>query len=242
MTRKLFWEDPYLKRFEAVITDAGMEGIFLDSTAFYPSGGGQPGDTGRLMVDGKIIDIIDTRKLDDRIAHITNSISESHEAKTVGEINWPRRYQHMRFHTAIHLIDAIVNRNPEYAGLITGSQIYEDRARVDFSLESLDPELANSIIKETNEVIEEKHKVISYFIDAEEAKRIENLARTVPGRELLLKMDTIRIVEIEGVDRQADGGTHVANTSEIGEISLVKIENKGRNNKRMVISIPPAGA
>lgn len=241
MTIKVYWEDAYARKFQGAVIDVSAESVILDRTAFYPAGGGQPGDTGIIAAGGSAFKVTDTRKAGEDVSHLIGEFTGKIGDTVEGEIDWGRRYQHMRYHTAIHLIDAVVNRKPEYAGIITGSQIYEDRARVDFALESLSMELANDFIRQSNLIIGEKHPIRSYFISAEEAAGIDNLARTAPGRDLLKTMDTVRIVEIEGIDRQADGGTHVSNLAEIGKITLSKIENKGRNNKRMVITLDNGG-
>ena len=241
MTRKVYWEDSYIRKFQATVIDASDESVILDRTAFYPAGGGQPADTGIITAGGTVFKVTDTRKAGEDVSHFVSGFSGKIGDIVGGEIDWDRRYQHMKYHTAIHLIDAVVNRNPEYAGIITGSQIYEDRARVDFALEGFSMEQANEFIRQSNLIIGEKHPVRSYFISAEEAAGIENLARTAPGRDLLKTMDKVRIVEIEGIDRQADGGTHVSSLAEIGKITLSKIENKGRNNKRMVIVLESGG-
>ncbi len=241
MTIKIYWEDTYIRKFQGAVIDVSDESVILDRTAFYPAGGGQPADTGIITADGTVFKVTDTRKAGENVSHLISGFSGKIGETVEGEIDWGRRYQHMKYHTAIHLIDAVVNRKPEYAGIITGSQIYEDRARVDFALEGFSMEQANEFIRQSNLIIGEKHPVRSYFISAEEAAGIDNLARTAPGRELLKTMDKVRIVEIEGVDRQADGGTHVSNLAEIGKITLSKIENKGRNNKRMVITLENGG-
>ncbi|EQD64470.1 Threonyl/alanyl tRNA synthetase SAD [mine drainage metagenome] len=153
----------------------------------------------------------------------------------IQEIDWNRRYSHMRYHTAIHIIDAVVHHSAGKYGLITGSQIYQDRARVDFDFPEFSRELADKIIDDSNLVIAQKHPILIKEMTSEEALAIPDLARTEPGRELIRKLSMVRVIEIVGVDAQADGGTHVNNTAEVGKIHLSGIESKGRRNKRMNI-------
>ena len=139
----------------------------------------------------------------------------------------------MRYHTAIHIIDGVVNRDYSDRGLITGSQIYEDRARVDFDLPGITREMAEEIIGKANEVISSNHNIYAREISSDEAQRIPGLARTAPGRELIKSLDRVRIIDISGFDTQADGGTHVSNTREVGEITFRSIQSKGAHNKRV---------
>lgn len=238
VTRKLYWEDPYITEFRTTVAGRTEEGILLNETAFYPEGGGQPGDTGTIVCGGVTFNVSNTVKIGDDPLHVLSDPNAVAVGSVVdGKIDWDRRYAHMRFHTAIHIIDAVVHRLYGNHGLITGSQIYTDRARVDFSMETLTMEEAGKIVDSANEIISQNHTVRSYFITREEASSIKDLARTAPGRELVERMTSIRIVEIEGVDLQADGGTHVRSTGEVGRIELLKIENKGRRNKRMIIGV-----
>ncbi|MGP6240385.1 alanyl-tRNA editing protein [Cuniculiplasma sp. SKW4] len=238
MTEKLYLNDSYLKECDSRIVRINERGIILDKTVFYASGGGQPGDSGKIIFNGKEFTVKDTVKDGDDVLHIIDN-PETLELDGVVrcQIDWERRYAHMKYHGAIHLIDAVVNMNPDYEGLITGSQIYDDRARVDFSIEDFSQEIAQNLIEKTNSVINENHEIIVKYMPGEEAVKIKNLARTEPGRQLIQKLETVRIIEIVGVDQQADGGTHVRNTSEIGKINLQKIENKGKKNKRMYFTI-----
>ncbi len=238
MTEKLYWNDPYTAMFRATVTGKTSEGIFLSETAFYPEGGGQPGDTGTLIASSLSYLVSNTVKSGDEPLHIIADTSGLEEGAAVeGRIDWIRRYSHMRFHTAIHIIDAVVHTIYGSHGLITGSQIYTDRARVDFSIDSMTADDARKIVDSANVIVSEGHTVRDYFISREDAAGIRDLARTAPGRDLISRMDRVRIVEIEGVDLQADGGTHVRNTREVGTIGLVKVENKGRRNKRMIINL-----
>jgi misacylated tRNA(Ala) deacylase len=139
----------------------------------------------------------------------------------------------MKLHTALHIIDGVVEKM--YSGKITGSQIYDDRARIDFDVPGLDKAKAQEIIDNSQKVVNDNHKVTVKFLTKSEASAIQNIARTAPGEELLNSLDRVRIIDIEGFDFQLDGGTHVAQTKEVGKINITKYENKGSHNKRIEI-------
>ena len=235
MVDKLFWKDQYMKEFDATVV-ASEGGIELDRTAFYPTGGGQPCDFGTLTVDGKRISIADVKKEGDRIIHFAEAGARITTGSAVhGQIDWGRRYAHMRYHTLLHIVDGVVEKH--YNGKVTGGQIYEDRARMDFDIPMMDRQKADEIAAKAQEVIDENHPVTQKFLSVEEAAAIPNLSRTLPGNELLKTLDSIRVIDIEGFDMQLDGGTHVANTSEIGRIRLGSYESRGAHNKRVVFTI-----
>ncbi|MGP6220254.1 alanyl-tRNA editing protein [Caldiplasma sukawensis] len=239
MTEKIYLKDAYLKETTANVLDITDSGIILDKTVFYAAGGGQPGDKGWIISEGKKMKIIDTVKSGDDVLHVAdlNDLDHNIKGKDVKAIiDWERRHMLMRFHSAVHIIDAAVHLYNNET-LITGSQIYDDRARVDFSVSNFSQDLANEIIENANRIISEKHNINVKFLPKDEALKIEGLARTEPGRKLLESLETVRIIEIEGVDMQSDGGTHVKNTSEVGTIVLQKIENKGSKNKRMYFNL-----
>ncbi len=234
MTEKLYFDDMYLKEFDAKVTKVEVGKVFLDRTVFYPEGGGQPNDTGYLTYGGKKIKVDDVQKEGDDIAHITEGSANVREGQEVhGVIDWERRYIHMRYHTAIHIIDGVVSKYHGNEALLTGGQIYEDRARIDMNIENFSREFVDKVIEETNSVIKEGHRIYPKNITREEALSMPNLARTEPGRRLIETLETVRLIVIEGLDEQSDGGTHVSSTSEVGKVVIKKIENKGRRNKRI---------
>jgi len=239
MTLKLYLENSYLKNAAATVTEQGDDYLQFDRTIFYPVGGGQPSDRGHVEIDGRTYQIVEALKDDGEVKHITSEkIEDNVSGKTaVLSIDWERRYIHMKYHTAIHIIDAVVHLlgNPDM--LITGSQIYEDRARIDFDFEKLDRDTASDLVERANRVVEEGHPIVVREIPRDEALSIEGLARTEPGKKLIMSLEKVRVVEIQGLDMQADGGTHVRNTSEIGKINLGKVQSKGKHNKRMEIRI-----
>ncbi len=233
MTLQLYWQDAYLKEFDSNVERVEGNKIVLSETAFYPTSGGAPNDTGRLVVNGKELRVVDVKKEGGEIIHIVDSEAGARAGDTAhGVIDWDRRYHVMRYHTALHLLDAVVERN--HPGCrITGGQIFVDRARMDLDFPELNRELAQRIIDETNAVAREGHRVIAREISRAEALKMPNLARTEPGRLMIMRMDSIRLIEIEGLDVQMDGGVHVANTTEIGRILFNAYENKGTHRRRM---------
>jgi misacylated tRNA(Ala) deacylase len=236
MTKKLYWEDAYVKEFDAGVVETGDKGLVLDQTAFYPTGGGQANDTGSISVDGRPYRITDVRKEGEVIYHVTDEKIECRSGTRVhGIIDWDRRYRLMRYHTFLHVMDAVIHK--KYGGKITGGIIYPDRAHMDFDMPELNRELAVRIIEESNTIAAEGHAVSSRFLTNEEAQKIPELARTAPGGEIVKGLDRIRIVAIEDLDFQADGGTHVANTSEIGSMRLSDFKNKGTHRKRVEIML-----
>jgi misacylated tRNA(Ala) deacylase len=234
MTRKLFWEDAYLKEFEASVIKTEGNTIILDQTVFYPTGGGQQNDTGIITAEGRDYKVIDVKKNGEDIIHtVEGEVAIPVGTKITGKIDWDRRYAMMRHHTAVHVLGALVQK--KYGGGSTGGMITVDKAHLDFDCPQLNREIAAELAKESSRVAEEGHNVYQKFITQEEALKLPDLVRTEPGRALIQKLETVRIVDIENFDVQTDGGTHVANTKEIGKIKLSNFENKGSHRKRIEI-------
>ena len=235
-TRERFREDAYCRECEASVTAADEQGIQLDCTVFYPNGGGQPGDRGVLVLaDGREIVIADTRKGADPgvIVHVPEDGPAA--ADLVGQvvtarIDWTRRHRMMRVHTLLHLLGAVVG-----AG-VTGGSIRDDGSgRLDFDLPdpSLDKE---SITEDLNRLVRGDHPVAPRWVDERELDENPELVRTMsvaPPRG----QGRVRLLEIEGVDLQACGGTHVARTGEIGQVEVRKIEKKGKHNRRVNVRL-----
>ncbi len=233
----LYHEDSYLRRFDATVVAVEGRALALDRTAFYPGGGGQMADRGALLVDGRHLPLAGLRKEGDVIWHeVTEDAGDLPVvgAAVTGELDWDFRYRMMRTHTALHLLCGLIFTN--YGAQVTGGQMYPDRARMDFSMEGFTPALTRDIEMSVNQAIAENHEVKVYRLPREQAMEIPDLIRTKIN---LLPPDIheIRIVEIVGVDLQADGGTHVHETSEVGSVRVLKTENKGKQNKRMEIAI-----
>jgi len=230
MTYKLYLENQYEKEFIAKVVSIDDKKVKLDKTIFYPEGGGQPGDKGEI--NG--IMVIDTKKDGDDVIHILEKEPTFKVGEIVkGKIDWNRRYKLMRSHTAAHLVSSVINKKT--GAEITGNQLEEDKIRIDFSLEKFDKEAIAKYVDETNEILKKNLEVKVYTIPREEALKMESLTKLRIGIPANLK--TIRIVDIGGYDIQADGGTHVKNTEEIGRLELIKCENKGKNNRRVYLKV-----
>lgn len=236
MTEKLYWKDQYMKEFNAKVIKAEDGGLILDQTVFYPTGGGQQNDIGKLIANSVEYRVADVKRSGDDILHVLEpmvQITEGTEVK--GQIDWDRRYILMRYHTAVHILGAVMAK--QYNGNATGGQIYTDKAHLDFDCPTLTRELAVKIAEESNRIAHEEHNVSAKFVTQTAALATPELVRTEPGRELLKGLDKVRVVDIEGFDIQTDGGTHVLNTREIGDIKFNKFDNKGSHRKRIEIVI-----
>jgi misacylated tRNA(Ala) deacylase len=234
MTIELFRADAYARRCDAQITAVGPGGLHLDQTVFFPTGGGQPGDRGRLLLtDGKSLDVIDTVKGAENGA-VVHRLSDSATLPAVGtrliaEIYWPRRHRLMRMHSALHLLCAAINE------AVTGGQVGEHKSRLDFDVRS--NKLDKLEIAEAMERwIAEDRPIREHWISAEEFATRPELVRTV-GVQPPVVDGRVRLIEIEGIDLQACGGTHVRSTGEIGGVTVGKIENKGRHNRRVHLGL-----
>ena len=232
MTELLFRDDAYLKSCEAQVVSATADDIRLDRTVFYTEGGGQPGDTGTLTLDdGSVIKIVDTLKGEahDDILHVPaeGSALPAPGDKVTAEIDWDRRHRLMRMHSCLHLLCAAVE------GDVTGGQVSDGKGRIDFNLPdtSLDKEaIANTI----NTFIAEDHPVRTRWITDEDLAQSPELVRTMSVKPPKTG-GRVRLLEIESVDLQPCGGTHVKSTGETGPIEVGKVENKGRQNRRVTI-------
>jgi misacylated tRNA(Ala) deacylase len=229
MTRKLYWEQPYSTEFTARVVSIEGNRVELDQTLFYPRGGGVSSDMG--LLGGKRV--TETTKEGSRILHSLESNTGLEVGQMVtGKIDWSRRHRLMRMHTAGHLLSALFYKSN---CLITGNQIDVERSRMDFNLEVFDRSQIESQVNEANRLIAQDAPVKSYFLARDEAAKVHELvklAEAAPPAE-----EQLRIVEIAGIDRQADGGLHVARLGEIGRINLLKLENKGKTNRRMYYDV-----
>jgi misacylated tRNA(Ala) deacylase len=231
VTEELFLGDSYLREFEAVVVELSGREVILDRTAFYPGGGGQPPDRGTLGIGPVHASVVDARREGRQVIHVLDNPIPDTVRELEGSLDWERRYGHMRHHTALHVLSGVIWRN--FGAKVTGGQMRSDRARMDFSFpEEWTTGVVGEIERRTNEALAEERPVKVYELPREEALENPDLIRTqvnlVPERVRM-----IRIVEIEGIDTQADGGTHVANTGEVGEIEITGHKSKGRQNKRV---------
>jgi misacylated tRNA(Ala) deacylase len=237
VTAELFLTDSYLREFDARVTRLAGREIVLNETAFYPGGGGQPPDKGTLGVGPVRASVVDVRReakpggAGGEIVHVLDNPIPDTVREIRGELDWGRRYAHMRHHTALHVLSGVIWKN--FGAKVTGGQMRPDRARMDFSFpDEWTVDVVGEIERLTNEALAEGRPVKVYELPREEALKNPDLIRTqvnlVPER-----VKVIRIVEIEGLDTQADGGTHVANTREVGEMEITGHKSKGRQNKRI---------
>ncbi|MEJ2602905.1 MAG: alanyl-tRNA editing protein [Gammaproteobacteria bacterium] len=230
MTEKLYETDAYTQSCEAIVVSADEDGIVLDRTVFYPLGGGQPGDRGYLETsDGRRIAIADTRK--GEAGAILHRPGEDAALPAPGEtvtatIDWELRHRHMRMHTCLHLLGAVIPHG------VTGGNISAARSRLDFDMEdTLDKEEVSAAV---NALISADHEVRAQWISGEELRARPELVRTLSVSPPM-HAERIRLLEIPGVDLQPCGGTHVRRTGEIGPVRVSKIEKKGRHNRRVNI-------
>jgi misacylated tRNA(Ala) deacylase len=231
VTKELFLEDSYLNEFQAGVEKVDGREVVLSETAFFPGGGGQPADKGALGIGPVNAAVVDARREGSRIIHVLDRAIPGTVKELKGTLDWERRYAHMRYHTALHVLSGVIWK--AFDAKVTGGQMRPDRARMDFSFPGeWTAEVVGEIERLTNEALAGDHPVKVYELPREEALGNPDLIRTqvnlVPER-----VKTIRIVEIEDLDTQADGGTHVANTREVGEIEITGHKSKGRQNKRV---------
>jgi misacylated tRNA(Ala) deacylase len=230
-TAPLFQQDARLQGCTATVTEVVEAGVVLDRSVFYPLGGGQPGDTGTLRaVDGREWRVVDARKGEGgRILHVLEAGEAPPEAGTTVDatIDWSRRHAHMRMHTCLHLLGSVLRYG------VTGGQISADKGRLDFDTQDeIDKDAVTAAV---NALVAANYPVRSMWITEEELDRQPELVRTLsvkPPRGA----GRIRLLEIPGVDLQPCGGTHVAATGEIGPVTVTRVENKGKRNKRVYVA------
>jgi misacylated tRNA(Ala) deacylase len=231
VTEELFLWNSYEKSFETRVVKLDGREITLDRTAFFPGGGGQPADKGSLGIGPVGADVVDVRREGGSVVHVLDRAIPDTVRDLKGTLDWERRYAHMRYHTALHVLSGVIWQN--FEAKVTGGQMRADRARMDFSFPGeWTADVVGEIERLTNGALAEERQVRVYELERDEALANPDLIRTrvnlVPER-----VRRIRIVEIEGLDTQADGGTHVANTREVGEMGITNHKSKGRQNKRI---------
>ena len=232
MTELLYQTDSYLKEFDAVITSINPDekAVVLDRTAFYPGGGGQPNDVGKL--EG--LTVLKVRKAGDEVLHIVDGDLPPLGTRLHGVIDWDRRYRLMRTHTAMHILCGCVFR--DYGAQVTGGDMEPLKGRMDFEFERLQKELVSVIEAAVNREVQAGRDVRVKILPRLEAFQIPDLIRTKINL-LPEGIQQVRTVEIVGLDLQADGGTHVKNTSEVGQVRVVDYKSKGAINKRIYVEI-----
>ena len=228
-TRKLFWEDMYMRSFDARVVRADGPRVVLDRTAFNPRGGGLLSDTGTLGGSR----VAEALKEGEAIVHVLEGAAPAVGEEVQGELDWERRHRIMRMHTAAHLLSAIVNR--ETGALITGNQIAPLESRIDFNLDQFDREKLTDYVAAVNATAARGLEVKAYFMRREEAQAVPGLVKLANAAPP--SVEILRIVQIGDADTQADGGVHVRNTSEIGQVEALRVDNKGKNNRRLYFTV-----
>ena len=230
MTQALYLEDSYLKECDATVVSA-KDGkyVVLNQTIFYPKGGGQPWDTGKIIKGNEIYNVVYVGKFSGEISHEVDHAGLREDDKVRCVLDWERRYKLMRSHTAAHVFASLLCTGT--GALVTGNQLEEDKIRFDFSLERFDPEILTQYIDKANELFRKDIPVKWYELPREEALKIPGVIKMAEA--FPPEIPRLRIVEVVGVDKQADGGTHVKNLKEVGQIKGLKTENKGKNNRRV---------
>lgn len=234
MTQPLFHAESYLKEFEATVTDVVDGGVVLDQTAFYTGGGGQPTDSGTLTADGQDYQVTGIKRVDGKLVHQIVGDLPTVGSTVIGRIDWDRRYLLMRTHTALHILCGVVWR--DYGAKVTGGNMTPGEARMDFEFENMTAEFAEEVEAKINAEVSAGRDIIINNLTREEAEQVPDLIRTKINL-LPPNIQEIRTIDIHGLDMQADGGTHVANTREVGVIKVVGHESKGRINKRLRIAL-----
>jgi misacylated tRNA(Ala) deacylase len=243
LTEPLYQTDSYRATFEAVVTavNEAEQAVLLNQTVFYPGGGGQPADAGILVVDGRPLPVTRARKGPEGIWHVLGSEAPlpTTGQELQGKIDWQRRYDLMRTHTAMHILCGVVFR--DYGAQVTGGDMEPLKGRMDFEFETLTKDLVSVIEEAVNREVQSGREVRTALLPREEAFAIPDLIRTKinllpPG------IEQVRVVELSGLDLQADGGTHVKNTSEVGRVRVVDYKSKGKINKRIYLELEPVPA
>lgn len=229
--------DSYARVAEGSVLEVFPDGLLLDRTVFYARGGGQPGDVGIIKWDGGSIEVIDTVRRDGKPFHVVADGAELPEPGTAVEsaIDWARRYRTMKTHTALHALSGLVFR--DFDAKVTGGNMTADgEARMDFELDGISVEFGRQVEEMLNAELVKGYPTEVLYLAREEALKDPDLIRTKVN--LIPEwVEEIRVIDIVGLDRQADGGTHVASTLEVGHVEVVKTESKGKANKRMRIKL-----
>ncbi len=234
MTEPLYHTDAYVKDFDATVTAVDGQAVALDRTAFYPGGGGQPNDVGTLSAGGQTWVVTKVRKAGADVWHELNSPPPPVGTAVHGTLDWDRRYRLMRTHTALHILCGVIFR--DYGASVTGGNMEPLKGRLDFEFETMHQDLVREIEVKINAEVDAARPLRVKSLPRDEAFQIPDLIRTKinllpPG------IPEVRTVEIVGLDLQADGGTHVANTSEVGRIRIADYKSKGKINKRIEVGL-----
>lgn len=234
----LFQTNMYLTEFEAEITkiDPETKSVWLTKTAFYPTGGGQPHDIGTITFDSKVFNVVDVKKDGHDVQHV---LAEDPSVLNVGQkvsgkIDWETRYKYQRTHTAMHILCGIIYQ--EFDSTVTGGQIKALEGRMDFDIEKFTRDKVEFIEGRCNEAIQHDYPIKVDFLPRKQADQDPDLIRTKVSL-IPKEVETVRTIDIVGLDKQADGGTHVKSTKEVGKMTITKVDNKGKGRKRLYFSL-----
>lgn len=231
MARPLYLEDSYLRECDSIVqsvTDG--QSVILDRTIFYPRGGGQPSDTGRMVVSGSVFRVLNVTKSEGRITHELDQPASFRPGDSVHcVLDWERRHRLMRMHTGGHVLSAIIHTAT--GARITGNSLEPDESRIDFNLEDFDREKINEYVQKANDALARDLPITIQTMPYAEAMGIPGMVKLAEA--LPPNLPTLRVVQIGDVDLQADGGLHVKSTREVGQIEVTRAENKGKSNRRI---------
>lgn len=230
----LFLEDSYLRDCDATVVSVKDDKyVVLDQTIFYPKGGGQPHDTGRILCRDEVFNVVFVGKFSGEVSHEVDHPGLKAEDTVHCVLDWDRRFKLMRSHTAAHLFASLLCVGT--GALVTGNQLEVDKVRFDFSLERFDPQVLEEYVGKTNALLRTDTPLRWYELPREEALKIPGVVKMAEA--FPPEIPRLRIVEIIGLDKQADGGTHVRSLREVGQIEVLKTENKGKNNRRIYFKL-----
>ena len=238
MTEKMYHLDAYARDFLAQVLARDADHVLLARTAFYPGGGGQPPDQGSLQWQATRRPVVGFRTSGDEVWHQVAGEPPEPGQEVQGEVEWQRRHQLMRTHTAMHILCGVVWR--DYSAQVTGGNMEPLRGRMDFEFPRLSQDLVKEIESKVQDEVRADRRVVARILPREEAFQIPDLIRTKINL-LPAGLQQVRVVEIVGLDLQADGGTHVASTGEVGEVHIVDYKSKGASNKRLVLALGETG-
>jgi len=230
----LCYVDSYLRECKSKVQDLNDHGVILDQTVFYPGGGGQPSDHGKLIWEKNEYLVKGLKRIDGQLVHLIDGDKPEINSEVLSIIDWNKRYKLMRTHTALHILCGVIWR--DYSASVTGGDMKPLSGRMDFELEEMSVDFSKEVEEKINAEVSKKRDIKVYQLPREEAFQIPDLIRTKINL-LPEGIKFVRIVDIKGLDLQADGGTHVNNTSEVGYIKMTGHESKGKSNKRLRIEV-----
>ena len=230
----LCYVDSYLRECKSKVQDLNDHGVILDQTVFYPGGGGQPSDHGKLIWEKNEYLVKGLKRIDGQLVHLIDGDKPEINSEVLSMIDWNKRYKLMRTHTALHILCGVIWR--DYSASVTGGDMKPLSGRMDFELEEMSVDFSKEVEEKINLEVSKKRDIKVYQLPREEAFQIPDLIRTKINL-LPEGIKFVRIVDIKGLDLQADGGTHVNNTSEVGYIKMTGHESKGKSNKRLRIEV-----